>query len=159
MAFFYLRGFIKIIIRGEYLYRNSPVDPVASAFRLLFLAAKMSAKTTISGGFTYALANELDEYLVNSNKKRVFVPAIHTIAKKTGINIIVESALDKLADIVPNADISGTTSTEEDNALETISRKYDIPKDVIIQRIEGVSGNQSETLAKALKSDPLKKIN
>ena len=107
LAFCAIIGYFYIIRKGKFIVRNSNshVDLLISCLKFLGITSKTVVRAGMGGGFTSALCKELDDYLIEKNKRGIFIPAIHKAAATAGIDKPIVKLIDLIADILEVEDI------------------------------------------------------
>lgn len=80
----------------QFLYRNSPLDPISTILKGTIFTLKTATDITIGGGFTYALYHELEDLLVKEGKETYFFPSLKKVVSKSGLEEHMKIFLNKL---------------------------------------------------------------
>jgi hypothetical protein len=143
IIFYVIKQFILDFKNGKLLIRNSPLDNLASAFKIFLRTTKSTAKVTFGTGVSYALAKELDDILEEEGKDPYFIPKIHkAIWEIPGL----KENLLKFAVAIGIKDSIKLTRFEKIREHGTIINGY--IKSLEPEEIEEIEKNDLETLAK-----------
>src|ERR1700712_3839335 len=73
--------FIILIKRGKYSVRNSPIDHLASFFKIFAGISKATYSTATGTGLVFGLAAGMDSILEANGESKVFIPKLASMVK------------------------------------------------------------------------------
>lgn len=114
-------------------------DLLTTCLKFIGITTKAAVRAGMGGGFTYALGKELDNYLIEQNKRPIFIPAIQNAAA----SVCVDKPIVRLVDI-----IADQLEVEEIEDKDTYK---------IISNLSKETGLSKEEMNRAISNAKLKK--
>jgi hypothetical protein len=96
ITFYIIKQWFHNLFNGNFIVKNSPIDPISTILRGSFSSLRSITNFTIGVGFTYALCHELDDILEKEGKEPYFIPQIRNIINKSGLSDYMKVFLVKL---------------------------------------------------------------
>lgn len=96
IMFYVIKQWIHNLIKGNFIVKNSPFDPIASILKGSVSTLRTVTNFSIGAGFTYALCHELDDILEKEGKEPYFVPGMKKAIDKSGLTDYMKVFLLKL---------------------------------------------------------------
>lgn len=167
LSIYVVKQWFHNLFTGQFIVRNSPLEPVHIILKGTFNTLKGVATFTVGTGMAYPLCHELDDILVKGGKEPYFVPGIRKALVASGLEDLAKQFLNKLdikdkvntSDPISIQDYITKMSSSEKNEFEKISGiKIDDYKKVleIIQDMKKQNSTSSVVSSDVETVDPFK---